>query len=133
MIDSVYLSSVPFSHQSGQDEGSAGPEIGRHNWSGEKSLLSFDQGLTPVDFNIRTHSSEFADVNESVLKYGFSDHAPSIGNGHEGHELGLKICRKAGIGHGLDVNALDAVRPLYGNGVIPGVYVGTGQFQLFDE
>ena len=65
------------------------------------------QCLVSVDFNVGTEPPEFTHMDETVFKYRFSEHAPSFGNAHECHELGLKIRGKPRKRHGLDIDAFN--------------------------
>ena len=91
------------------------------------------QGLIAVDFNIRTHSPEFADMYEPVFEYRFPDHAPPISNAHEGHKLGLEVGGKSGKGHCLEVDTFYGIGSPDKKGVFLYRDSRACRFQFLDE
>ena len=48
-------------------------------------------------------------MHETILENRFGDHAQTVAEGHQRHDLRLQVRRKTRIGKGLDIHAFDAV------------------------
>lgn len=71
--------------------------------------------------DIRAHAHQFLNMHEAVFKNGFVDHAGTVGQTEQSHELSLHVGGKTGVGTGTDIHAAQsaasrpgkhAVRPL---------------------
>ncbi len=70
-------------------------------------LTAPDQSRVSGDFDFGPQTHEFLGMHEAIFKNGLRDQAGPLGHAHQGHELGLHVCGKSGIGLGGDIDAPD--------------------------
>ena len=92
-----------FSDEARQDESRAGAQVRRVDRRPFELRHAFYDGAAPFNADFRPHALKFIDVHEAVFKDRLRNDARTLANRRQGHELGLHICREAGIGQGLDV------------------------------
>ncbi len=92
-----------------------------------------DTGLTAGDADICAEAAKFRHVHEAVLENGFLDDALAAGQGHQGHELRLKIGSKAGINVRGHIHRLDGAGTLYRHGIEAAMNLATGLDQLVEQ
>src|SRR5208337_335937 len=94
-----------FGCQCAKDKRGRGPEVRCHNGrSGQFSDPAHDGGPA-LEIDIGAHALQFEYVHEPVLEYALLYHADTASEGHERHELGLHVCRKARKGLCFNVDA----------------------------
>ena len=96
---------LAFGGEAGQDQGDRGAQIGCHDLGAGEVGDAADDGRGAMGVDAGTHAVEFRDVHEAVFENGFGDHRGAFGDRHQGHELGLHVGGKAGIGFGFDIGA----------------------------
>ena len=96
--------------ETGDDHGSASPEVtGTEGGTGQVTD-PFDDGDLAVHLDGSAHALELVHITEPVLPDALVDDAgAAVGETEHGGHLRLHIGGEAGIGHGLDVGALDVL------------------------
>ncbi len=83
---------------SGEDECGGGAEVGGHDGCADEFLLALDDDGVAFFMEAGAEAGEFGDVEEAVGEDFFGDDAVAVGDGEEGHELGLQVGGETGVG-----------------------------------
>ena len=76
-----------------------------------------DSGLA-LDLDVRAHAAKLGRVAEAVVIDALGHKAGAVGGGQTDGDLRLHIGREAGVRHGLDVRAVQAVGGFDADGVV---------------
>lgn len=121
---------LSFSCEACEDEGSAGTEVGGHDWGAVEFFDAVDDGAGALDGDLSAHAFEFGDVHEAVWINAFGDDAEAWGEGHEGGDLGLEVGGEAWEGKSDDFFGFKGFWVALDVDIVIGVNFDIGFFEL---
>ena len=90
-------------------------------------------GIAAFDLDIGTQALQFVGVHEAVFEDGFADRRNTVGDGIDGHELGLHVSRESRVRCRAQADSLQAPRCFQADGIALGGDVAAGIHQLVDD
>ena len=95
---------------------------GLHLGSGE-ALHALDHSNLTVHLDLGTHTAEFLHIAVTVVPHAFGHHTGALCQTQASGDLGLHIGGKTGVGHGLDIGAVQRSGAAHQNGIVPLLHI----------
>src|SRR5262249_48076766 len=120
--------------QTGDDQAGRGAQVGGHDLGAAEFGNPLYAGFAAADRDLGPKAPQFRHVHEAVLEDGLANNAFGVGQGHQGHEVGLQVGGETGIDIGGDVDGLEAaLAALDGHGGVAARHFAAGLDQLVEQ